>query len=193
MTDFLKSQAFITLLSVLGGVIFLGLVLGLYKYFVKHPPKTKLLAMVDKLTVSAVYELAKTDSDGRTKMHGVIDEVIKNLGIIGVHIPDNISNIIEDIAEKAVADMRNNQSIANNAPALPATPPQAPANLKDDKVAPQDDEDEDGTFDIPVAPEDAPVTETDESGLNKDTAVLSVNGIKPDADGNIVLPIKDLK
>lgn len=195
MSNFLKAQVSLALIYVFGAVLLLALVFGLTLFFRKHPAKTKFLQMVRDLTADAVAELATQDTDGRTKMHGVIDEVIRNLQIAGVHIPNNISNIIENAAERALIDLKAQKAIINNTEVKDSSsnkalvePTDTDTDIDTNISAPVPEEtanDTDTTnVDVPVAPEDA--EEKDEVA----TPVLSINGVKPDETGNIILPLK---
>jgi hypothetical protein len=114
MLKTVEANVLYALVVVIGLVVFYGGAIVIYKYSKKHPPKNTFMQVIDRLATNAVYELETTDADNQTKMHSVISQVIDNLKILGIAIPDNIEVIIQSAAEHAVADMKNDKAIAHN-------------------------------------------------------------------------------
>lgn len=110
-------------------VLLLG-ALGIVKYTRTHPPKSVYMKVLSSLASDAVRELETQDLDGRTKMHGVIKSVIDNLRILKLPIPEGVETIIENAAEHAVADMKNDSAIASGASATAnSVPTPQPSDL----------------------------------------------------------------
>lgn len=217
LSKFIISNVALPLVCALLPFLFYIVLILFAKYNRKHPPHDEFMKTLNQLATNAVYTLDKTDATGTTKMHRVIAEVTKQLRANNIKLPDGIDSLIENAAEKAVTELRLEQAKVDNAttstgqsdPVVPTT--LDASNLPADEngvvtvgTAPALDvpstEEEategDKSFNIPVAneadqvqPEDVETIDVPKSEEETPAnVVLTVNGIAPDENGNVVLP-----
>ena len=162
-------------------VTVLVILLALYgvKYFRTHLPATKLQALIQKFCESVVNELDKTDASGQTKLHSAIKQVLNNLKILGIHIPDGIEAIIEAEVEKAVTNMRYKKAVTNssnavaNNTAVPETNTNTPADTSN---LPADSNDM-----VTTGTATSVDTDTSEDDDSKVNVPKSADEVEPDA------------